>query len=275
MSSQMKNRAKKRLGQHFLRDTGVIDRILRLIAPSPQDLVLEIGAGYGSLTERLAPKVARLLAVELDPDCLEPLQKVLQDYPNTSVVAGDALRLDLAEIVRQNRIDGQELRIVGNLPYNIATALIEKLLHSKTAAIEMVFMVQLEVAERIVARPGTKDYGYFSVLCQHLSSPRLAFTVSPGCFVPRPRVTSALITLAPHRKGQEDIYEDSLMKLIKAAFAFRRKTLQNALSRHPELGSVSESLLSCAAIDGSRRAEALSVEEFERMAGVLVGLGTG
>jgi 16S rRNA (adenine1518-N6/adenine1519-N6)-dimethyltransferase len=241
-------RPKKRLGQHFLRDTGILDRIIRWIQPNPGDLFVDIGAGDGALSVRLADKAAQLVAIEMD---------------------GDILQLDLAALVAHHRQPGQKLRIAGNLPYNIATVIIGNLLHGGLPIDDLHFMVQLEVAARITAHPSTRQYGYLSVDCQHFADVRMGFKVSPACFVPRPKVSSAMISLRPKSLPQDPAFESCFEMLIKAAFAYRRKTLENSLHRNPQLGPIAQSLLSLADIDGSRRAEELSVQEYEKLAGIL------
>jgi 16S rRNA (adenine1518-N6/adenine1519-N6)-dimethyltransferase len=261
--------AKKRFGQHFLRDTGVIDRIVRWIHPAPNDVFLEIGAGDGALSCRLASRVSRLMAVEIDSDRVKPLEESLRPFSSAIVIPGDFLRMDLSELVVQHMQSDQQLRIAGNLPYNIATAIIEKLLHDhRTPILDMFFMVQLEVAQRITASPGSRQYGFLSVNCQHYADVEMGFKVSPACFVPRPKVTSAMVSIRPKSMKPDPIFESDFDSIAKAAFSYRRKTLSNALMRHPIFESVCHDLLIRAGIDGSRRAEDLSVLEYECLASI-------
>ncbi len=257
---------KKRFGQHFLRDTGVIERIVRWLNPAPDDILLEIGAGSGSLSSHLAPRVIRLLAVEIDSDCIPHLEKVLEPFPSAVVIKGDILQLDLAELAAPYLNPDRQLRIAGNLPYNIATAIVEKLLHFGLPIRDMFFMVQLEVAQRIAALPGSRQYGFLSVQCQHCCDVQLAFKVSPACFVPRPQVSSAMVYFRPKPIDLDPAFESVFAALAKAAFSYRRKTLANSFARDPVLRSKSPALLSRAGIDGSRRAEQLSVQEYEHLA---------
>ncbi len=261
----MKTRLKKRYGQHFLRDTGIIRRIVDLIKPGPGDLMVEVGAGDGAISMRLAPKVLRLFAIEIDRDVLPSLSLALKPCSNTEIVGQDVLSLDLPALVSPYLAPGVELRFAGNLPYNIGTAIIEKLMALPLPIRDMTFMLQLETADRIVAAPGSKQYGFFSVFCQHNCDIRLAFTVSPACFVPRPRVNSAMIVLRPRGGSRDPRFEDDFLTVTKAAFAYRRKTLANSLQRHAGLGPVAAELLAAAGISGSRRAEDLSVAEYERL----------
>jgi 16S rRNA (adenine1518-N6/adenine1519-N6)-dimethyltransferase len=182
------------------------------------------------------------------------------------VVQDDILKLDLEALVSRYMESGLRLRIAGNLPYNIASAIIERLLHSNLPAEDMFFMVQLEVAQRILAKPGSRQYGYFSVECQHHADVRMGFKVSPACFVPRPQVGSATISFRPKHSPLDRAIEPDFHALAKAAFSHRRKTLANSLIRHPRFGAVAEDLLKRAGIDGSRRAEDLSVRDFEGLA---------
>ncbi len=257
---------KKRFGQHFLRDTGVIDRIVRWIQPVPDDVFLEIGAGDGALSRALAPGVSRLLAVELDRDCIPRLESALAPFTSAILIHGDILQLDLEELVVPHLPEGQKLRVAGNLPYNISTAVITQLLHAGLQIEDMSFMVQFEVARRILAKPGSRDYGFLSVHCQHHSVARMGFKVSPACFVPRPKVSSATISLRPGSSLLSSSIEGDFEELAKAAFSYRRKTLANSLAQHRQFGPISSALLDRAGIDGARRAEDLSVQEYEHLA---------
>ncbi len=268
MSSPAGPSFKKRFGQHFLRDTGVLDRIVRLMHPAETDCFLEIGAGDGSLSARLAPRVMGLLAAEVDLEWLPVLEQALAAYPAARVMPGDILKMDIRESL-EPFIGRAELRAAGNLPYNIATAVIERLLALQLPFTDMTFMVQYEVARRIVAVPGSREYGQFSVYCQHVSKVALAFTVSPACFVPRPKVRSAVIVFKPLQRRWERALEDRFLGVLRAAFAYRRKTIANSLRRDPDVGAIANSLLESAGIDGVRRAEELTVAEYEKLARTL------
>ncbi len=266
----MTGRVKKRFGQHFLRDSGTLERIVRLIRPRPEDRVLEIGAGQGALSVRLAPLVARLIALEIDRDCIAPLRAALEPFPSAVVEQGDILTHDLSELA--THLEGKKLRLVGNLPFNIATTIIERILESDLPVEDMIVMAQLEVAQRIAAFPGSRDYGYFSIYCQHRADVRIEFKVSPACFVPRPRVTSAMVTLRPKPRAFDPALEKRFQELAKAAFSHRRKTLANSLTNHPEFAAITHRLLSVTGIDGVLRPEQLSVADYERLAQALVRL---
>lgn len=258
---------KKRFGQHFLRDKGVISRIVRWINPGPADLFLEIGSGDGALSTQLAPHVSRLLAIELDMDCIPVLEANLAPHKSAIVIAADFLKLNLTELISKYAQADQKLRIAGNLPYNIGTAIINILMHSGLPIEDMHFMLQLEVAQRIAAAPGTRQFGYLSVACQRHCNVQMGFKVSPACFAPRPQVSSTMICLRPKRFPPVDArYEQHFEDLVKAAFSYRRKTLINSLGKHAVYGKFSEELLEKAGIHGSRRAEELTVQEYEYLA---------
>jgi 16S rRNA (adenine1518-N6/adenine1519-N6)-dimethyltransferase len=258
--------AKKRFGQHFLRDTGVLDRIVRWMAPDPENVFLEIGAGTGALSIRIAPIVRKLITVEIDQECIPVLESALAPFPLVTLLFEDVLSLDLEAFAHQHIKSGQRLTVLGNLPYNIATAIISKMLHSRLPIQNMYFMVQLEVAQRILAHPGSREYGYLSVKCQHYSDARMGFKVSPACFVPRPQVNSAVISLYPKPRLRDDAWEAVFEEICKACFAYRRKTIANSLKRHPQLGPIGGSLLTKTGINESRRAEDLSIQEYEALA---------
>jgi 16S rRNA (adenine1518-N6/adenine1519-N6)-dimethyltransferase len=266
------SRFKKRFGQHFLRDTGVLDRIIRWIRPAPDDFFLDIGAGDGALSFRLAERAARLVAIEIDRDCIPMLECALEHIEAASIVSGDILKLNMPEVIARYAKPDQKIRIAGNLPYNIATAIIDKLLHSGLPIEDMFFMVQLEVAQRITASTGSREYGCLSVDCQHHCDVLMGFKISPACFVPRPKVSSAMISFRPKNNLPDPIFESAFESLTKAAFAYRRKTLENSLRRHTTLESISQNLLNQAGIDGSRRAEDLSVLEYENLTNILLAL---
>jgi len=262
------SKAKKRLGQHFLKDTGVLDRIVRWIEPTSDHAFIEIGAGTGALSIRLAEKAGALAAVELDADCIPILEKTLAPFDSAAVVHADILGLDLTYTVGEYLRQGKKLRLAGNLPYNIGTAIIEKMLRADIPIEAMFFMLQLEVAERILAQPETREYGVLTVLCRHKAEARMGFKVSPACFAPRPKVMSAVISLHPKPRDKNADWEDAFEELVKACFAHRRKTLANSLSQSVRFGGITGELLEKAVINGTRRAESVSVSEYERLADI-------
>ncbi len=256
---------KKRLGQHFLRDIGIIERIIRYFDPNPNDFVIEIGAGDGALSTRLAPRVSQLIAFEIDRDCLDSLADGLGRYPNASVCHQDILAADISAVLPSGA-ENRRVRFIGNLPYNIATAIIQKCLRLSLPATDMLFMVQLEVAERITATSGTHSYGFLSVLCQHLADVSTAFRISPAAFSPRPKVQSAMVHFRLKPLVRNPIFEVHFVELLKACFAYRRKKIVNSLSRSPFIGPRAGELLSAAAIQPNLRAEDIEVAGYERLA---------
>jgi 16S rRNA (adenine1518-N6/adenine1519-N6)-dimethyltransferase len=244
----------------------MLGRLGRYLHAQPEDVVLEIGAGQGALSTIIAPDVSRLIAVELDSDCLAALKEALLSYSSAIVVTGDILELDLPELLSPYLSSNNRLRIAGNLPYNIATPIIERLLYLGVPIADMMFLVQLEVAQRIIARPRTRQYGYFSVLCQHLAEVRMGFKIPPECFFPRPKVTSAVVSLQPRTERWNAGLETVFRQFTKAAFSHRRKKLANSLRQDPQIAAATEEILSEARIDGARRAEELTVEEYELLA---------
>jgi len=182
------------------------------------------------------------------------------------------LKLDLPRLIAPLMESGSRLRVIGNLPYNIGTAIIERLLRMDLSIEDILVMVQLEVGQRIVALPGSKQYGYLSVMCQRLADARIHFRVAPGCFVPRPKVWSAVISLRPKCTHSAQTPLEPFLEIVRASFAHRRKTLENSLRRHPEIGGVAVELLARAGINGNRRAEDLSPDEYEALTSVFVRL---
>lgn len=246
----------------------MLEKITGLLQPSSGDLVIEIGSGDGALSKHLAQYGCRIIAIEVDADLIPTLESALHPYASAEILCADVLKLDLERLVTDDLQPGQRLWVAGNLPYNIATAIIEHLLSSRLPINLMVFMLQLEVAQRITARPASRQYGYFSVFCQHYAEARLHVKVPPACFVPRPKVTSAVISLAPMKNPLDIGFELSFVELIKAAFSYRRKTIVNSLQRNPSLEHRAADILRLAKIDSRRRAEELSVGDYELLAGI-------
>jgi 16S rRNA (adenine1518-N6/adenine1519-N6)-dimethyltransferase len=257
---------KKRFGQHFLRDTGILGRLERLIEPAKGDCVIEIGAGDGALSVRIAPLVSRYLAIEIDADHMAALRAALAPWSHATVVHGDILDLDLYPLLNDANRESLRPRIIGNLPYNLATAIIRNSLRLQAHVSDLIYMVQLEVAQRIIAPSGSRTYGYLSIDCQHRADVRLAFKVSAACFVPRPRVMSAVVSFRPRGIDSRSKMDLCFDDLVKAAFAYRRKTLLNSLRRNPEFGSVAEKMLAEAGIAYNRRAEEITIAEYQRLA---------
>jgi 16S rRNA (adenine1518-N6/adenine1519-N6)-dimethyltransferase len=249
-------RPRKRFGQNFLTDAGVVDRILAVIRAQPADTVVEIGPGRGALTEGLIASGARLHLVEIDRDLAAAWRA--REGERLTLHEADALDFDFAALAT----DGAPLRVVGNLPYNISTPLLFHLLEQSRAIRDMHFMLQREVVERLGAEPGTADYGRLSVMVQYQCRVEPLIAVPPGAFFPPPRVHSAVVRLLPGHFDHGVCTDPALLaRIVRQAFSQRRKTLRNALA-----GLVDVSLLAPLGIDAQRRPETLSVAEFVRVA---------
>ncbi len=252
------HRPRKRFGQHFLHSPDAIARILRAIAPQPGQHLLEIGPGKGVLTVPLLDSGADLELVELDRDLIPGLEAIAAlSEGRLHVHQADALEFDICAIARNAK-----LRIVGNLPYNISTPLIFRLLEQRRCIEDMHFMLQKEVVDRMAAAPGGKDYGRLSVMLQYHCDVHRLFTIGPGAFSPPPKVESAFVRLIPHAQAPVEIADLKLFEdVVKMAFMYRRKTLRNALST-----LLDSEALSAARVDPGLRAEQLSLEDFARLA---------
>lgn len=248
------HRPRKRFGQNFLADRGVIDRIAAAIAARPEDHIVEIGPGQGALTETLAPVGCRLDVIELDRDLVPGLLAAFSIYKGFRLHSADALKFDFGSLAG----DGQPLRVVGNLPYNISTPLIFRLLENAPVIQDMHFMLQLEVVERLAAEPGSKAWGRLGIMTQYHCRVEHLFDVPPEAFHPPPKVQSAIVRLQPWRESPwPDCEEGQLRQVVTAAFAQRRKTLRNNLR-----GLVSAEKLEELGIDPGTRAETLTMENF-------------
>jgi 16S rRNA (adenine1518-N6/adenine1519-N6)-dimethyltransferase len=250
-------RPRKRFGQHFLHDRGVVARIVRAFDPRPGDFVVEIGPGEGVLTAELVGRVARLHAVELDRDLVATLAA---RFPPAALTlhAADALAFDFAALADP----GERLRVIGNLPYNVSTPLLFHLLAQAGAVQDMLFMLQKEVVDRLAAAPGGKDYGRLSVMVQARLAVEKLFEVGPGAFRPPPRVDSAVVRLTPHARPAVAIADGArFAQVVQAAFAQRRKTLRNSLR-----GLIAAETIAALGIDPQRRAETLALAEFAALA---------
>jgi 16S rRNA (adenine1518-N6/adenine1519-N6)-dimethyltransferase len=256
------------LGQHFLRDRSVIGRIVELVAPSRQDLVVEIGPGRGALTESLAACGGRLLALEIDLELAADLQGHFASAPRVEVRQSDARRYDYASLRALLPDPAGRVLVVGNLPYSVGKPILAALVEAGPVIDEMALMLQKEVAERVAAAPGGKTYGALSVLTQVAAAVRLAFMVPPGAFSPPPQVDSAVLHLRPYREPPVPLGDPArFAAVVRAAFSQRRKSLGNSLAAG--LGSGAERarrLAAAAGIDPGRRAETLSLAEFAELA---------
>lgn len=258
----------KGLGQNFLIDSNILDKILEGANLGPQDGVLEIGPGIGTMTQAISKKVEKVIAIELDNNLLPILDETLVDCPNIQIVHGDILKLPLGEILNYHFSD-KKVKVVANLPYYITTPIIMKLLEQELPIESITIMVQKEVAERIYASPGGKDYGALSVAVQFYSNLSIITNVPPTVFMPPPNVASTVIRLDVLEKPKVEVKDRKLFfKLVGAAFGKRRKTLLNALSTG-NLGLEKETireLLNNIGIDERRRGETLSLDDFASIA---------
>ena len=252
-------RPHKRLGQHFLIDADVIQRMVTAAAIRPEDTVLEIGPGLGALSEILVKEVGQLILVEMDTTLAERLVARFARDGHVQMIASDFLRLDLKDTFRE-----RSLKVVASLPYNVATPILFRLLDHRTQFPQATVMLQREVAERITASPGTKAYGVLSVLIQLYATTEAVCSVGPRSFFPAPQVHSQVVTLIFHKEPRVEVSDESLFRqIVKAAFNQRRKTLRNALR---SVGRADfEAIGQRADIDLQRRGETLSLEAFARL----------
>ena len=249
----MNHRPRKRFGQHFLHDRGVIERIVRAINPQPTDTIVEIGPGEGVLTHPLVPQCKQFHAIEIDRDLAASLVTHYNQDPHVLIHQGDALKVDICSLAQPD----EKIRLVGNLPYNVSTALLFHFMRHINCIEDMHFMLQKEVVDRIVASPGSKSYGRLSILIQMLCDVESLFDIGPGAFRPPPKVWSAVIRLQPRQQpliGKEKIR--ALEQFGQGLFSQRRKTLRKILQ-----GSISVDALESLGIDSSRRPETLALEE--------------
>jgi 16S rRNA (adenine1518-N6/adenine1519-N6)-dimethyltransferase len=252
------HRARKRFGQNFLQDTGNIQRIVTAVHAQPGEHLVEIGPGQGALTEFLAASGCSLEVVELDRDLVPMLLAAYDSSPNFKLHSADALKFDYAAVAPP---DGK-LRVVGNLPYNISTPLIFKLLENAALIKDMHFMLQLEVVNRLAASPGSKNWGRLGIMAQYHCQVESLFEVPPWAFSPAPKVQSAIVRLTPRESSPwPDCDEAVLRRVVQAAFAQRRKTLRNNLK-----GLIDASELEALGIDPGARAETLELKQFVEMA---------
>lgn len=247
-----KSKLRKRFGQHFLHDPGVLARIIAAFDPKPTDHVVEIGPGRGALTRRLAGKVGALAVIEVDRDLAAALRSTFP-FEQITVYEADALGFDLCALAGQRK-----LRLIGNLPYNISTPLLFRFLDQLHCVEDMLFMLQKEVVARMAAGPGGKDYGRLSVMIQWRLRVERLFDIGPGAFAPPPKVDSSVVRLTPHARPPIEVRDPPrFAAIVQAAFSRRRKTLRNSLK-----GFIPPEIMWAVGIDPTRRAETLSLEEF-------------
>ena len=262
----------KKFGQNFLIDTHVLDKIVRAAEITPEDYVLEIGPGIGTLTQYLCESAKHVFAVEIDDNLIPILQDTLSAYDNVTVIHNDVLKLDINKLVEE-KCEGKRIKVVANLPYYITTPILMGLFESHVPMESVTVMVQKEVAQRMQALPGGKDYGALSLAVQFYAEPYIVANVPPNCFIPRPGVGSAVIRLNRYQEPPVKVKDEQLMfRLIRASFNQRRKTLQNGIANSGELSFAKEQIakaLESLGISANIRGESLSLAEFAALSDIL------
>ena len=265
MSNHPGHKARKRFGQNFLHDPGVIEKIVRSINPKPDDAIVEIGPGLGAITEEILAVNPRLQVVELDRDLIPVLRTKFFNYPEFRIHEADALSFDFSQLV----VDGRPLRIVGNLPYNISTPLIFHLLAQSGVVQDMHFMLQKEVVQRLAATPGDNNYGRLGIMAQYFCKVQPLFEVGPGAFRPAPKVDSAIVRLVPHKELPHPAKNlKTLQAVVRTAFNARRKTLRKALA-----ALVTVEQLQSVGINDGLRPENLSLADYVKITDLLTDTG--
>ena len=265
----------KKFGQNFLIDSHVLNKIISSADITKDDFVLEIGPGIGTMTQYLAEAAGRVLAVEIDKTLIPILHETLSSYDNVEVINEDVLKLDICRIVEEKN-GGKPIKVVANLPYYITTPIIMGLLEAHVPVESITVMVQKEVADRMQVGPGTKDYGALSLAVQYYASPYIVANVPPNCFMPRPKVGSAVIRLTRHQNPPVQAKDEKLMfRIIRASFNQRRKTLANGLKNSQELQftkeQVEQAITECG-LPLNIRGEALTLEQFAALADIFVDM---
>lgn len=254
----------KKFGQNFLIDGRVLDKIIAAANVDPEDFVLEIGPGIGTMTQYLAEHAREVVAVEIDKKLIPILEDTLKEYDNVTIINEDILKFDINQLV-QEKNQGKPIKVVANLPYYITTPIIMGLFENNVPIENITVMVQKEVADRMQVGPGSKDYGALSLAVQFYAQPYIVANVPPNCFMPRPGVGSAVIRLTRHKEKPVEVKDEALLfALIRAAFNQRRKTLQNAIS-NAGLGITKEQVLEALTklnLSPTIRGEALNLKEF-------------
>lgn len=262
----------KKFGQNFLIDGHVLDKIIRSANITKEDFVLEIGPGIGTMTQYLAEAAREVAAVEIDKALIPILEDTLSSYDNITVINEDVLKLDIKQLVME-RNGGRPVKVVANLPYYITTPIIMGLFESHVPIDSITVMVQKEVAQRMQSGPGSKDYGALSLAVQYYAEPYIVANVPPNCFMPRPKVGSAVIRLTTYKEAPIDVKDERLMfRIIRASFNQRRKTLVNGLNNSPEI-PISKEIIAEAieelGVSPTIRGEALTLSEFARLSNII------
>ena len=263
----------KKFGQNFLIDENILLKIIQVCDLSPQDNVLEVGPGIGTLTQFLCPGVKKVTAVEIDRRLISVLGETLSQYNNLEIIQGDILKIDLQDLL-SSVSEGKKCKLISNLPYNITTPLIMKLLEVRHQIQLMVFMVQREAAQRITARPGSKEYGAVSVLVQFYTLAETVFNISPRVFTPPPEVESSLIKLTVRENPLHAVQNEGfLAEVVRGCFQHRRKSLLNSLSAALKMNKeMLGSVIREADIDPSCRAESLYPDQFANLSNILYNI---
>lgn len=262
----------KKFGQNFLIDTHVLDKIIAAAEIGPDDFVLEIGPGIGTMTQYLAESAREVVAVEIDKNLIPILEDTLSAYDNVTVINDDILKVDIQKLAEEKN-GGKPIKVVANLPYYITTPIIMGLFESEVPLSSITVMVQKEVADRMQTGPGSKDYGALSLAVQYYAEPYIVANVPPNCFMPRPAVGSAVIRLTRYEKKPVEVKDPAFMfKLIRASFNQRRKTLQNGLNNSSELQLPKEKVVQALeemGLPAAVRGEKLDLAQFARLADLL------
>lgn len=262
----------KKFGQNFLIDTHVLDKIIRSAEITKEDVVLEIGPGIGTMTQYLACAAKKVVAVEIDKALIPILNDTLSDYDNVRIINDDVLKVDIARLTEEEN-GGRPIKVVANLPYYITTPIIMGLFENHVPIKSITVMVQKEVADRMQVGPGTKDYGALSLAVQYYAQPYIVANVPPNCFMPRPKVGSAVIRLEKYDQPPVQVDDEKLMfRIIRASFNQRRKTLANGLKNSPELDFTKEEIEAAIETLGkgaSIRGETLTLDEFAQLSNIL------
>lgn len=262
----------KKFGQNFLIDTHVLDKIIRSAEIAGDDMVLEIGPGIGTMTQYLSCAAGKVVAVEIDKALIPILEDTLDGYDNVEIIHADVLKLDIGQLAEEKN-GGRPIKVVANLPYYITTPIIMALFENHVPVKSITVMVQKEVADRMQTGPGSKDYGALSLAVQYYAKPYIVANVPPNCFMPRPKVGSAVIRLDCYENPPVQVQSEKLMfAIIRASFNQRRKTLANALKNAPELDFTKEEIERSIALlkrGESIRGETLTLEEFAKLSDFL------
>jgi 16S rRNA (adenine1518-N6/adenine1519-N6)-dimethyltransferase len=262
----------KKFGQNFLIDTHVLEKIISAAGVREEDFVLEIGPGIGTMTQYLCEHAREVAAVEIDKNLIPILQDTLSIYGNVQIIQQDILKMDINRLV-QEKNQGKSIKVVANLPYYITTPIIMGLFESHVPIESITIMVQKEVADRMQVGPGTKDYGALSLAVQYYAKPEIVAHVPPNCFMPRPKVGSAVIRLTKHKQPPVQVVQERQMfALIRASFNQRRKTLVNGLNNAPDIFYSKEEIVQALeemGLPSNVRGETLTLEQFARLSNLL------